>query len=257
LTSFQDCQRELLERGGAPAQRAYAAWLRRPGYGAVHDFVHGFRHDHLERITCEELADTRGRSEHALGDVRTGEQLPEVENWTAPFAFEHLFHRYLEERRSVPTWQDFSGWLGGEAAAFFVGPLLRDTGWHGADPARKRALKRAYRWRLGKFYYSALRELDLYVRLRQDYGLPLRYHLLADVLLRTDFWLGDNIVCLYFANPTYRDRDAGRKPLAERFLGQATPPFTIHHIPIERQGAGRLWLPTDESLRRLARALSA
>lgn len=219
MTSFEDCRRELLARGGAPAQRAYDVWLRRRGYGAVHTLVHGFRHAYLEGITPAQLLDTRARSAHALGDVRTEEQLPEVENWTTPFAFEHLFHRYLEDQRRVPTWQEFSGWLNGEAAAFFVGPLLRGTGWHGADPARKRALKRAYRWRLGKFYYSALRELELYARLRHEYGLPLRYHLLADVLLRTDFWLGDNVVCLYFANPTYRDREAGRKPPAQQFLG--------------------------------------
>jgi hypothetical protein len=257
VTSFEDCRRELLERGGAPAQNAYRQWLGRTGFDAVHDFVQGFEHRYLDQITLEEMADVRARSVHALGNVKTEEQLPEVENWTTPFAFQHLFHKYLEQQQRVPTWQDFRAWLNGDEAAFFVTPLLQDTGWHAANTDRRRQLRRAYRWRLGKFYYSAMKELDLHVRLRKEHGLPVRYHLLADVLLRTDFWCGDHIVCVYFPNPQYRDQQAGRKPPAERFLGRASPPFTIHHVAIERQGHGNFWMATDESIQQLAHALGA
>ncbi|WP_019588049.1 hypothetical protein [Deinococcus apachensis] len=257
MTSFEDCRRELLERGGPPAQGVYRRWLGRPGYQPVHDFVHGFVHRYLGEITREELLDARARSEHALGDVRSEEQLREVEDWTTGFAFEHLFHHYLEERRAVPTWQDFSAWLNGDAASFFIHPLLQDLDWHQADRERKHELRRAFRWRLGKFYYSAMRELELFVRLRQEYGLPVHYHLLADVLLRSDFWVNDDVVCIYFANPKYRDRDRGRKPQAEQFLGKADPPFRIHHVAIERQGYGNFWISSDASVERLAHTLGA
>lgn len=110
---------------------------------------------------------------------------------------------------------------------------------------------------MGKFYYSAVRELDVQVRLREEHGLPLRYHLLADLLLRTDYWLGDALVCVSFANPKYREQEAGCRPPAAVFLGLAAPPFTIHHIGIERQGFGNFWIASDESLVALARRLGA
>ncbi|GMA16023.1 hypothetical protein E5F05_09250 [Deinococcus metallilatus] len=139
----------------------------------------------------------------------------------------------------------------------FLRPLLEDIGFYMAERPERVRLGRAVQWRLGKFYYSAMRELDIQVRLREDHGLPLRYHLLADVLLRTDFWLGDDLVCVYFANPKYRDREVGRKPPAAAFLGQATPPFTIHHVGIERQGFGKFWIASDASIADLARRLGA
>lgn len=257
MTSFEDCRRELLVRGGPAAQSAYRAWLARPGYEAVHEFVHSFTHTYLASVTPKELADVRSRSAHALGDVRTEEQLQEVEDWTTPFAFQHLFHRFLETERHAPTWQEFSAWLNGDAAAFFVQPLLSHVGWDEAGKERRVKLRRAFRWRLGKFYYSAMRELELFARLRHEYGLPLRYHLLADVLLRVDFWLNGDVVCVYFANPKYRDRDQGRKPPAERFLSTADPLFNIHHVAIERQGYGNFWVPDDASIRKLAKTLGA
>ncbi len=256
IISFDDCRRELLERGGKPAQGAYKDWLNRPGYEAVHSFVHGFRHDYLFTITYEEVRRARAESVHALGNVKKEEQLREVEDWTTPYAFQHLFHKFLEEERRVPTWQAFSGWLNEPAAAFFITPLLGHVGWGTATEQRKEALKRAFRWRLGKFYYSAMRELDLMVRLQSEFGVPVRYHLLADVLLRTDFWLGDNIICIYFANPQYREGSAGRKPPAERFLGAAKPPFKIHHVKIQRQGFGSFWVASDDSIGRLADVLA-
>ncbi len=150
----------------------------------------------------------------------------------------------------------FRGWLNGPVAAFFVAPLLEYVGWDLADKQRKEALKRAFRWRLGKFYYSAMRELDLIVRLQSEFDLPIRYHLLADVLLRTDFWLDDNVICIYFSNPRYREGQLGRKPPAERFLGMATPRFKIHHVEVERQGFGKFWTTSDSSLEQLAKILT-
>jgi hypothetical protein len=254
--SFDDCRRELLERGGRSALNTYRSWLNRPGYEAVHDFVHGFQHDYLFNITYEEIVQARKASDHALGDVKKEEQLREVEDWTTPFAFQHLFHRFLEEERQVPTWQTFSKWLNKPAAAFFIDPLFHHVKWSEADRQQRQWLRRAFRWRLGKFYYSAMRELDLMVRLQSEYGVPIRYHLLADVLLRTDFWLNSDIICVYFANPKYRAGNAGRKPPAETFMGRADPPFRIHHVEITRQGFGKFWVASDESIKTIATILA-
>ena len=113
---------------------------------------------------------------------------------------------------------------------------------------------RAIRWRVGKFYYSALREVDLLLAVR-ELGVDLKYHLLADVLLRADFWSGDMVVCTYFPNTYYRYGRAGRKPPAATFLGSANPPFNIVDFPVERQGFGKLWVISDKSKRDLASKL--
>lgn len=181
--------------------------------------------------------------------------MAEVEDWTTPFAFQHLFHKYIEVERKVPTRQDFAAWLRGDAAAFFIHPLLEHVGWETADRERRRKLKRAFRWRIGKFHLSSMRELDVFVRLRSVYGIPVRYHVLADVLLRVDLWHGDDLVCLYFPNPKYRDQEAGRKAPAEKFFSSASPSFCIHHVTIHRQGFGRLWVADEDSMRKLTRLL--
>lgn len=95
-------------------------------------------------------------------------------------------------------------------------------------------VKRAIRWRLGKFYLSAIRELDLLTRLR-ELGVPLRYQLPEDVLLRLDFWTET------------RDRQVP----AERFF----PAIEVSHLKIERQRYGRPSLATDEAVRLLAEQL--
>lgn len=92
-------------------------------------------------------------------------------------------------------------------------------------------------------------------RMREEHGIPLRYHVLANVLLRADFWIGDVILCTYFPNPKYRSGDTGRKPPAERFLGDADPPLEILDVEVERQGFGNFWTLSAESLRDAAREI--
>lgn len=233
----------------------YRRWRRKPGFGEVVEFVESFEHRYLFEITLNEIEAVKQRSEHALDDVRKEEQLPEVEDFTCPFAFQHLFHRYVEEERALPAWQEFAAWMNGPAARFYAKPLLDRTGWHTADSKRRRQLKRAYRWRLGKAYYSAFREVELLTRLRDEHGLPVRYHLLADVLLRVDFWLDDALVCAYFPNPKYRSGDGGRKPPAARFFTAAEPPFEILDVEVSRQGYGNFWAVDGKSVRQAAQAL--
>jgi len=152
----------------------------------------------------------------------------------------------------VPSWEEFDAYMHHEARSKWLEPLLqalpsfpevRDLiAKLGREEAWKH-VQRAIRWRLGKFYLSAIRELDLFTRLR-EMGFPLNYHLLADVLLRVDFWTGKTLVCVFFENTKYR----GRKPPAERFF-QA---FDIVHMKIARQGFGRFWIAADVAVKELA-----
>ena len=256
---FDDCRRELLDRAGGEAPREYRSWRKRPGYGEVVEFVENFTHRYLFEITPEQARAVIDRStgplDHALGDVASREQMREVENATVPFAFQHLFHRYIEEQRALPSWREFGAWLKGPAARYWLEPLMSKTGYYESDDRRRKRLGRAYRWRAGKAYYSAFREVELLARLRTDYGLDVRYHVLADVLLGVDFWLDDVLTCVYFPNEKYRAGEAGRKVHASARFAAADPPFKVMDVPVERQGYGKFWLVGDDSAERIALSL--
>jgi hypothetical protein len=153
---------------------------------------------------------------------------------------------------SLPTWQKWWSWLWNEGRPGFISPLQQQLKWDEANGSQRRRYERAIQWRVGKFYYSAFREVEFVTRMREEYDLFFRYHVLADVLLRADFWLQDIVICTYFPNPRYRSGRRGRKPPAERFLGDAQPRFTILDVEVERQGYGQFWTLTDGSLQRVA-----
>jgi hypothetical protein len=256
-TPFDVAYDELIENGGAGARAAYKTWRERRGYEGVVEFVTTFTHEYLYRITPEELQDTRAGSEHALGEVRSEEQMDAVEDFTCPFALQHLFHWYIESKRAVPRWQDFEGWIKHDVKQHWLSPLAEHTGYGSADETGRREIARATRWRIGKFYLSAMRELDVLCRLRANYGVDLNYHLIADVLLRVDFWTGNKLLCLYFSNPKYRAGGLGRKPPAESFFRQSRTRFDVLELTVGRQGFGNFWLAPEDDLRRIAEQINA
>lgn len=253
--SFADCKRELLGRANANGRAAYNEWRQRPNWDEVVAFVEGFTHRHLFELKPRLLRSVMESSEHPLGDVQKEEAIKSIEDFTCPFALQHIFHGYIEETGTVPRWQEFDDFIHNGARSKWLEPLRgalqsfpevqgmvvewgRDSAWE--------KVKRAIRWRLGKFYLSAIREIDLLTRLR-ELNVSLRYHLLADVLLRVDFWTENTLVCVYFENPTFRQR---KRPTEHFFTG-----VEILHQKIERQGFGRFWLASDAALREMAKQI--
>jgi hypothetical protein len=253
--SFEDCKRELLGRANPYGLAAYKEWRQRPGYEQVVSFVEGFTHRHLLELSSQTMRQVMKRSEHPLGDVEKEEAIGFIEDFTCPFALQHIFHGFIEERRAVPTWQEFDAYIHTGARSQWLEPLRNNLvaapdiqaliAQYGRDVAWERA-KRAIRWRLGKFYLSATRELDLFTRLR-EVGAPIKYHLFADVLLRVDFWTPGALVCVYFENRKYRER---KHPAEDYFTG-----VNIIHARIERQGFGRFWLAKADAVEALAAQL--
>jgi len=243
--SFEKCYHELVVRGGPLAQHAYDQWRQRVGYEKVVDFVEAFEHRQLFQLTVADIRNVICETEHALGNVPKEDQIPEIEDFTCPFALQHIFHRYVENAQRIPTWQQFWRWMNKQAYPYWLAEIqpLKEQLSQRYPPDR---IERAIRWRLGKFYYSALREVDLLVWLRSN-SIDVQYHLLADVLLRVDFWVGDILVCIYFSNTRYRAGTSGRKPPAMSFFREAKPPFQILDFEVERQGFGKIWLVSDES----------
>jgi hypothetical protein len=101
--SFAQTCAELLGPGSQGAARALASWRARPGYADVVRFVEGFTHRALFDVGPAQVRETISKSSHALGDVQSTEQLRHVEDFTTPFAFQHLFHWYIESKNSLPT----------------------------------------------------------------------------------------------------------------------------------------------------------
>ncbi len=248
---FEDCQRELLDRVDGEATRRYREWRGRSGHSEVVAFVENFTHRYLYEITPVQARSVMARSGHALQGVYKEDRLLEVEDATVPFAYQHLFHGYVEEHRQLPTWEEFFAWLKGPAIRSWLQPMAESTGWYIADAAQRKRLWKAYRWRAGKAYYSAFREVELLARLRVEYGLPVRYHVLADVLLSVDFWLGDRIVRVYLPD----DRYFARKNSPRKYFAARDSSFGILDMEVKRQGFGKFWLADDASVERVARFL--
>jgi hypothetical protein len=258
--SFQACYAELVENGGPAAQRVYRDWRRRmqacPAYAEVVNFVEGFTHRFLFSVTEEMLCDARARSEHALGSLKREEaEDRRIEDFDTPFALQHLFHRFLEESSIIPTWQEWWAWLTtGAGKCYYVREVQRHFGWGQLQEEERQHLRESLQWRLGKFYYSAFREIELFTALRTQYRLPVKYHILADVLLRADLWMDKKVVSLFFENRRYREGTAGRKHRAEEIFA---PGFGFTEMNIRRQGFGTFWRPHCDDIAALAQKLAA
>ncbi|WP_404424175.1 hypothetical protein [Thalassospira australica] len=251
--SFSECYCDLVENGGPTAKRAYREWVERPGYGDVVSFVQNFDHEKLFSLSPDDIRETLEKTEHALGNVPKEHQIREIEDFTCPFALQHLFHRFIERTGNLPTWQRFWRWMNKQAKPHWldqIAPLKLRLRENYSD----QRIDDALRWRLGKFYYSAIREVEFLVWMHSQ-GIPLKYHLLADVLLRADYWIDRTILCTYAPNPRYRTSRQGRKNPAEFYFDGATPPFKIFDFEVEQQGFGRAWLTTEASKRQILERL--
>lgn len=254
--TFADCYRELVLGGGTGAKNAYEQWKTRPGYSAVVEFVESFTHERLFGIAPDQVRRVCDETEHALGEVQKERQIREINDFTCPFALQHLFHRFIERTGEIPTWQRFWRWMTHQARPHWLDEIKPLRNQLMARNYSEQRISEAIRWRLGNFYYSALREVDLLVAL-QARGVKVKYHLLADVLLRVDCWTGRTLVRTYVPNIEYRAAAEGRKIPAVQFFSPNDTPFNIVDFPVEREGFGRVWLVSERSIAKLAERLSA
>ena len=172
--------------------------------------------------------------------VRKGDwMLPDVENLTGGLPLALGFGRFVEEHGRIPKWSEAADWfMRPEQAPIFFGPawdLYRSMD-EAARPAPWR-WKRAINWRIGNAYLSFVREMDFLSRMIHDHGVPLRMHILADAVLKVDFWVGRHAVCLFIPNDM-RDRKASPKASTG----------VVHSVQI---GDGSAWVEKDGQRRKL------
>jgi hypothetical protein len=246
--TYRDCVSDLV-RGDQAAQR-HRRWLVReqgksPEYSVLQEQfrlrVQEFAHEHLFDVSPEAVRDVRKRTEHALGDLKKNEaSKSQVEDFDTPFSLTYFFHALLEKLRRPPLWQEFWKALrADEWRRLYLVPLARGIG----RTLTKAELGDAVQWRVGKLYYSCLRELYAGSVLRHDHGVELNYHLFADLVLKVDGWCGTRLVC--FAVPNDFQQRKFRPP---RIDGCEVMEMSIRQP--SGGGYGKLWVPSGEQLNR-------
>ena len=258
--SFSDVVDEIVIPGGKVASAKLEEWRNDHRYAReVVPFVTSFSQDFMFVATRAEFDTVAAiieadENQHALKGVSRADNIPLTKNLNSSFAFIHLFHRYVQQKRRIPTWLEWREWLRTEAASMFAIPVSRTIRFDRMDKAQKTAVKKGLTWRLGLAYYSCMRELDVMLRLRDLYGLNVRYHVLADALYRVDFWLGTKTVCLFVSNDEMKAAQTGRKPRPGQFL--TSPPFSHYEAVLETQHTyGVLHPATDKAVEKIARFL--
>ena len=150
-----------------------------------------------------------------------------------------LFHRFLEHD-GLPTWQSLCTWLAGDGADYLWTPYRQQLGFEQSTDAEKQMIRDGTAWRLGNSYYSALREIDIMISLR-DAGLPMKYYMLADALFAVDFWRENRLVSVFIDNEQFKSIDGnGRKLRPERIFG--SPQYYCRDFEIfKRRTFGNYW----------------
>jgi hypothetical protein len=192
---------------------------------------------------------------HALGDIKKKDALSvrSIVDWHPSFAFQHVLHYCLEASGAAPTYQAFRDFCrtDPQARSMLADPSIRAVERAMASGFTRQLAQAAMQWRVGNAYLSFMRELYVLAVLR-DAGVDARYHVLADVLFRVDFWVSDLCLSVFVGNPMFLAGSSGRKIPAPDLLADA--PFQFAHLELPtRHEYGRVHLPDpDEILSALA-----
>ena len=254
-TTYTDTFNQFINRSKSASFRLNS-WLNDVHHKAVIPFVQSHVTKALYKITRTQIEETCRNTIHALGNVqkKSIEKLNVVRDWHPSFAFIHIFHYSIERLGQMPTYQYFRQMSQEDD---FLRKAILEPSNHiynyaislGYEPQK---VKDAIRWRVGNAYYSALREVYTLACLR-EFGLDLRYHVLADALLAIDCWIGDVVISLYVKNNFFKDNFGGRKWTAQSVLSDAHPPFKYLRLPLEPADKfGVVHLPSRNDISKLA-----
>jgi len=213
-------------------------------------FVESFKATVLYALTPEDVQAVCRKTEHALGTVKrqAAEAVRPAVDWNPAFALEHALHSAAEDMQRLPTYQEFRDYCDTDSAGkrMLGGPSKALRARLVASGFTNTHARDAIRWRIGNAYLSFVREAYLIAVLRCDLELAVQYHPLADVLFRTDAWVGNIRVLMHVRNAEFREGSAGRKPLLTcsgmKSISFELPKrhaFGVVHLPDRQAIAGR------------------
>lgn len=172
--------------------------------------------------------------------IRKGDwMLPEVEDLTGGLPLALCLHRYVEHHGSIPSWREAAAWFSRpDQAAVFLKPAWDR---YNSTPEERRVSRdrwqRAINWRIGNAYLSFLREMDFLARMVHDHGIPLRTHILADAVLKIDFWVGRHAICVFIPN--------------DKFDRKISPSPSTGEVHLLQIGDGSMWTEVNGVKRKL------
>lgn len=262
MTTLVTTAEDVLQRFNVTddARRRFDVWSNGHRRDRVVSVVMAHRTKTLYALTRKDVDRVRDRRYHALGDIKRvdGERIRGIVDWSPDFAFTHVFHYVLESLGHLPTWPEFREFSEHDETAreaLWV-PAQRKV----AEEAKhfdRDAAYRAMRWRVGKAYYSFVREVHLIICLHAR-GIDVCFHPLADALFRVDAWWGDTVLSLYIRNDEYRNGRMGRKDRPEEILAGSAHTFRFETIDLETADKfGVVHLALEEDIDRVADRLAA
>lgn len=199
-------------------------------------YVTGFRHRALYDVTPNDVLTVIEESSHALGLIPKEADIPTTRDAHIEYAIEYLFHGLLEHLGRVPTWDEFWYDMRGPRSKWWFDLMLGLCRERGIE---EKAALHGIQWRLGIAWQSSIREVHLISCLRHRHRVNVKYHILADVLFRTDGWLGNRLIYLRVPNSL----ENRKTDPAEIF---PTPAYRVHRVSVEHQGFGKVWLAPEE-----------
>lgn len=262
MTTLVTTAEEVLQRFNVTdnARRRFDRWSTGHRRDRVVPVVMAHRTKTLYTLTRKDVDRVRDRRGHALGEITRaeGERIGAIVDWSPDFAFTHVFHYALESLGHLPTWPEFREFSAHDETAceaLWV-PAQRKVAEEVEQFGRDAAYK-AMRWRVGKAYYSFVREVHLIICLHAR-GIDVRFHPLADALFRVDAWWGATVVSLYIRNDEYRSGRWGRKDRPEEILAGSAHAFRFETIDLEAADKfGVVYLVREEDIDRVAERLVA
>lgn len=210
-----------------------------------------FTHRHLYHLTAMDIQAAAVRTEHSLGNLQDtvgekdwGPGKGTTEDWSPPCPFFFIWHSLLERDGRIPLWQEAWRYLLRERLDLVAHPFAQHfgarEGWlEGGE------LRDGFQWRLGKSYYSFLRETEVLVKLRRLHGLDVLYHFLIDAEWAADAVGGQVLAAINVGNPKYSEGKAGRK----RSCAELNPGFEVVKLQLKAENTfGKVWRASDEGI---------
>jgi hypothetical protein len=238
---------ELLPVMGGCGERMLSGWRSHrpaavgPLQGFVHERLFAVRPEAVEPL----LSPPMERWPFPLTTRKADWAIAALDDMTGGEPLALALHRFVEEHGRVPDWPETVAWMiEPHILATFVGPAwsLFHTMPEPGRPSRPR-WQLGIAWRIGNAYLSFLREMDFLSRMTHVHGIPLRFHIVADAVLKVDFFVGSSLVCVWMKND-YRERKATPVPAKGR----------VHDVTYSLKGVGwnSVMRASEDDLRKLA-----
>lgn len=277
-TGLVDVKRDFIQQGGLQTQKLYLGWQARHDLqqAGVVQFVDGFTHQRIYEITTAQFNAVTSAMDEPLGqplgnifpnppsedpDDKLSVAFVENVGRFSPWSFQQIFHCYVE-KNGLPTWQNFESFLKGPARVCLydayrmelwsdywdaIGASARLIGNLNHTNTVESQFDLGLQWRLGNFYLSALREVEVVVRLRAEHGVDVNYHILADAEFKADAWIRDatgkvRVLCLLIPSPYYNRKASAGSRLPSAFF--ETQLFKIERLKVK----GKYWPIAPDSL---------